>query len=560
MFFISNYFLNTSIMNKDVSKPFQRFWALLKPDSRDIRDIYLFAIVGGILSLGLPLGIQAIINFVQAGKVSTSWFLLVGLVVLAIGFSGFMNIAQLRITENLQQRIFSRSALEFATRMPAIQLKELLLRYAPEWTNRFFDTLTIQKGISKLLIDFTAASLQILFGLILLSFYHPFFIIFGFALLLLLMFIFRLTAKRGFVSSLEESKYKYKVANWLEEISRNRITFKFLGQKDILLNRTDSYLQGYLKARETHFKVLVQQYKYLIGFKVLIALALLIIGGLLVLTQQMNIGQFVAAEIIIVLVLNSVEKLIVSLEVVYDVLTAIEKIGEVTDLSLESNEGLELDQQQTKYGVSIQNVCYQTSWSNQLLFEGLNLEFEAGKKYLLLDPEGHRSQSIFLLISAITEPISGSVLIEGIPTTNLKVDQLRNRMATCLKQDQIIYGSVMDNLTMGRAISTQEVIELSEKLGLAPLILNLPDGYQSILNPEAGALNRTMVSLILIIRALLSKPALMLWDTHYQYLTQEQQAVVFAFLDQHAECTVILSATTDALKDKTTAVYSLSQL
>jgi ABC-type bacteriocin/lantibiotic exporter with double-glycine peptidase domain len=471
-----------------------------------------------------------------------------------------MNIAQLRITENLQQRIFSRSALEFATRMPSIQLKELLLRYAPEWTNRFFDTLTIQKGISKLLIDFTAASLQILFGLILLSFYHPFFIIFGFALLLLLLFIFRLTAKRGFVSSLEESKYKYKVANWLEEIARNRITFKFLGQKDILLNRTDNYLQGYLKARESHFKVLVQQYKYLIGFKVLIALALLIIGGLLVLSQQMNIGQFVAAEIIIVLVLNSVEKLIVSLEVVYDVLTAIEKIGEVTDLSLESNEGLELDQQQTKFGVSFQNVNYQTSWSNQLLFEGFNLNFEAGKKYLLLDPEGHRSQSIFLLISAITEPISGSVLIEGIPTTNLKVDQLRNRMATCLKQDQIIYGSVMDNLTMGRAISTKEVVDLSEKLGLATLILNLPDGYQSILNPEAGALNRTMVALILIIRALLSKPALLLWDTHYQYLTQQQQEVVFKYIDQHCDCTVILSATTDALKDKTTAVYSLSQL
>ncbi len=546
-------------MNKDVSKPFQRFWAILKPDSRDIRDIYLFAIVGGVLSLGLPLGIQAIINFVQAGKVSTSWFLLVGLVVLAIGFSGFMNIAQLRITENLQQRIFSRSALEFATRMPAIQLKELLLRYAPEWTNRFFDTLTIQKGISKLLIDFTAASLQILFGLILLSFYHPFFIIFGFALLVLLIFIFRLTAKRGFVSSLEESKYKYKVANWLEEISRNRNSFKFLGQKGILLNRTDSYLQGYLKAREAHYKVLVQQYKYLIGFKVLIALALLIIGGLLVLSQQMNIGQFVAAEIIIVLVLNSVEKLIVSLEVVYDVLTAIEKIGEVTDLALESNEGLELNQLQTKCSVTFENVSYQTSWSNQLLFEGLDLNFEAGKKYLLRDPEGHRSQSIFLLIAAITEPISGSVLIDGIPTTNLKVDKLRNRMATCLKQDQIIYGSVIDNLTMGRAISTQEVIELSEKLGLALLILNLPDGYQSFLNPEAGALNRTMISLILIIRALLSKPALLLWDTHYQYLTQEQQAVVFAYLEQNCDCTVILSATNDELKDKVSAVYSLSQ-
>ena len=424
-------------MNKDVSKPFQRFWALLRPDRRDIRDIYLFAIVGGILSLGLPLGIQAIINFVQAGKVSTSWFLLVGLVVLAIGFSGFMNIAQLRITENLQQRIFSRSALEFATRIPSIQLKELLTRYAPEWTNRFFDTLTIQKGMSKLLIDFTAASLQILFGLILLSFYHPFFIIFGFALLLLLIFIFRLTAKRGFVSSLEESKYKYKVANWLEEIARNRISFKFLGQRGILLNRTDAYLQGYLKARETHFKILVQQYKYLIGFKVLIALALLIIGGLLVLSQQMNIGQFVAAEIIIVLVLNSVEKLIVSLEIVYDVLTAIEKIGEVTDLALETNEGMTFEANCENLSVSFKAVSYQTNWSKTLLFEKLNLELEAGKSYLLLDPEGHRSQSLFLLISAITEPRTGSVLINGIPTTNIQVNSLRKHIATCLKQDHL---------------------------------------------------------------------------------------------------------------------------
>lgn len=545
-------------MTHDVSKPFQRFWALLKPDSRDIRDIYLFAIVGGILSLGLPLGIQAIINFVQAGKVSTSWFLLVGLVVLAIGFTGFMNIAQLRITENLQQRIFSRSALEFATRIPSIQLKELLLRYAPEWTNRFFDTLTIQKGISKLLIDFTAASLQIVFGLVLLSFYHPFFIIFGIALLLLLLFIFRLTAKRGFTSSLEESKYKYKVANWLEEIARNRISFKFLGQNGILLNRTDNYLQGYLKARETHFKVLVQQYKYLIAFKVLIALTLLIIGGLLVLSQQMNIGQFVAAEIIIVLVLNSVEKLIVSLEVVYDVFTAIEKIGEVTDLVLEANEGMEFELNQKALAVSFQDVSYRTSWSKTLLFEQLNFDLKAGESYLLWDPEGHRSQSVFLLIAAITEPLLGAVLIDGVPASNYKVNSLRKHIATCLKQDHLIYGTVLENLLMGRDIPNHEVIDLCEQLGLAPLILNLQDGYQTLLNPEAGALNRSMVTLILIGRALLSKPKLMLWDTHYQFLTPSQQEKVFELFNRAEKCTLLLSGTSDQLKHKVTKVISLT--
>lgn len=526
---------------KDVTKPYERFWALLKPDSKDITDIYLFAIIGGLLSLGLPLGIQAIINFIQAGKVSTSWFLLVGLVVSAIGFAGYMNIAQLRITENLQQRIFTRSALEFATRIPRIQLRELLLRYAPEWTNRFFDTLTIQKGVSKLLIDFTAASLQILFGLILLSFYHPFFIIFGFALLLLLAFIFRMTAKRGFVTSLDESKYKYKVANWLEEIARNRLTFKHLGSNGILLKRADSYLAGYLKSRDAHFKVLVQQYKYLIGFKVLIALALLIIGGLLVLNQQMNIGQFVAAEIIIVLVLNSVEKLIVSLEMVYDVLTAIEKIGEITDLPLDSTEGLVLEPQQA-LSIDIEQLRYQTTWSQEPLLENLTCRFEAGKFYHIQDFEGNRAQGLFLMLTAMALPNQGQVLINGIPTSNLQADSLRAQIASLSQHDQLIYGTVLDNITMGRDIKVASALEIAKSIGLDQKVLKLTDAYQTVLNPEASTLDRQLITLILLCRALVGNPGLILWDTHVHYLSNGALEQVLSYMTLHFNGTVLLAS------------------
>lgn len=526
---------------KDVTKPYERFWALLKPDSKDITDIYLFAIIGGLLSLGLPLGIQAIINFIQAGKVSTSWFLLVGLVVSAIGFAGYMNIAQLRITENLQQRIFTRSALEFATRIPRIQLRELLLRYAPEWTNRFFDTLTIQKGVSKLLIDFTAASLQILFGLILLSFYHPFFIIFGFALLLLLAFIFRMTAKRGFVTSLDESKYKYKVANWLEEIARNRLTFKHLGSNGILLKRADSYLAGYLKSRDAHFKVLVQQYKYLIGFKVLIALALLIIGGLLVLNQQMNIGQFVAAEIIIVLVLNSVEKLIVSLEMVYDVLTAIEKIGEITDLPLDSTEGLILEPQQA-LSIDIEQLRYQTTWSQEPLLENLTCRFEAGKFYHIQDFEGNRAQGLFLMLTAMALPNQGQVLINGIPTSNLQAESLRAQIASLSQHDQLIYGTVLDNITMGRDIQVALALEMAKSIGLDQKVLKLTDAYQTVLNPEASTLDRQLITLILLCRALVGNPGLLLWDTHVHYLSNTTLEQVLSYMTLHFNGTVLLAS------------------
>ena len=528
-------------MNKDVSKPYERFWALLKPDSKDISDIYLFAIIGGVLSLGLPLGIQAIINFIQVGKVSTSWFLLVGLVVSAIGFSGYMNIAQLRITENLQQRIFARSSLEFATRMPRIQIRELLLRYAPEWTNRFFDTITIQKGISKLLIDFTAASLQILFGLILLSFYHPFFIIFGFALLLLLVYIFRVTAKRGFVTSLEESKYKYKVANWLEEIARNRLTFKHLGNSGILLKRTDEYLQGYLKSRDAHFKVLVQQYKYLIGFKVLIAMALLIIGGLLVLNQQMNIGQFVAAEIIIVLVLNSVEKLIVSLEMVYDVLTAIEKIGEITDLPLDTQEGLVL-QTKTALTIEIDDLEYQTSWSRTPLLSNLTCRFEAGKFYHIQDFKGNQAQGLFLMITGMAIPDKGQVRIDGIPTSNLQPEKLRSQIASLSHHDQLIYGSVLDNIAMGRNYTIEQVLEVATAVGLDQHVLALTDAYQTVLNPEASTLERQLITLVILCRALIAQPAILLWDTHIHYLPNNELQVSLNYLQQNFKGTVLLAS------------------
>lgn len=528
-------------MNKDVTKPYERFWALLKPDSKDISDIYLFAIIGGLLSLGLPLGIQAIINFIQAGKVSTSWFLLVGLVVSAIGFSGYMNIAQLRITENLQQRIFTRSALEFATRMPKIQLRELLLRYAPEWTNRFFDTLTIQKGISKLLIDFTAAILQILFGLILLSFYHPFFIIFGFALLLLLAFIFRMTAKRGFVTSLDESKYKYKIANWLEEIARNRLTFKHLGSSGILLKRSDTFLQGYLKSRDAHFKVLVQQYKYLIGFKVLIALALLIIGGLLVLNQQMNIGQFVAAEIIIVLVLNSVEKLIVSLEMVYDVLTAIEKIGEITDLPLDSEEGIQL-QKEEALTIDIQQLVYQTTWSQTPLLQQLSCRFEAGKFYHIQDFEGNQAQGLFLMIAAMALPNEGQVLINGIPTSNLCAQTLRSQIASLSHHDQLIYGSVLENILMGREHSVDQVLSIAAAIGLDHKVMELTNAYQTILNPEASTLDRQLITLVILCRALIAAPSVLLWDTHTHYLSNVTLETVLKYLENNYKGTVLLAS------------------
>ena len=191
-------------------------------------------------------------------------------------------------------------------------MESLYKHYAPELMNRFFDTMSVQKGLSKILIDFLTAILHVVFGLVLLSFYHPFFIAFSVLLVIIVYAILRFTVRKGLDTSLMESKYKYKVAHWLEEVARTSVTFKLAGTTDLPLKRVDGHTKDYLQARESHFKVLVRQYSLMVGFKVIVALGLLAIGGILVMQQQMNIGQFIAAEIIILLVMAAVEKLVLS--------------------------------------------------------------------------------------------------------------------------------------------------------------------------------------------------------------------------------------------------------
>ena len=222
-------------MTRKKLTPLKRFWRLLKPDAKEIRNVYIYSIFNGLINLSLPIGIQAIINLIQGGQVSASWIVLIIFVVAGIALSGIMSVNQLRITENLQQKIFTRAAFEFAYRIPKIKMERLYKHYAPELMNRFFDIVSVQKGLSKIIVDFSTASIQVLFGLILLSIYHPFFIIFSLVLVILVYFIFRYTAQRGLETSLEESKHKYKIAHQLEELARTFMTFKLAGRTELPL-------------------------------------------------------------------------------------------------------------------------------------------------------------------------------------------------------------------------------------------------------------------------------------------------------------------------------------
>lgn len=518
-------------MAKTIITSWQRLLGLLALDKRDIFQIFYYAVFAGIVNLSLPLGIQAIINLIQGAQVSTSWIILVILVTLGVAFGGLLQLTQIRIIENVQQKIFTRSSFEFAYRFPKIKMSELRNYYPPELANRFFDTLTVQKSLSKILVDFPAALLQIIFGLLLLSLYHPFFIIYGILLLLLIYIVFKFTAQKGLDTSLEESRYKYRVAHWIEEVARSIISFKLSGKTSLAMNKNDVLVEQYLKSRESHFRILVLQFIQMIGFKVLVTGGLLVIGGILVLNQEMNIGQFVAAEIIILLVITSVEKLITGLETFYDLLTSLEKLGQVVDKELEPQEGEKPFKEGEGFTVELNRVSYEVPEMDKKILDDISLTISNSCTILLKGPNGSGKTTLLRMIAGIIEPNRGDIFINNVSLKGINLNYYRSHIGQSLLEESPFEGTILENITFGDASISQEDIYWSlEKTGLTQFVKEQPQGLNSMLYPEGIQIPSTISKKIVLARSIVRKPKLLILKDPLDHFDAHEANEIMKFL------------------------------
>lgn len=534
------------------NNPLQRLYNLLKLDRKDISQIIFYAIFSGLISLSLPLGIQAIINLIQSGRVSISWIVLVIVVVIGVALVGILSLMQLRITENLQQKIFVRSSFEFSYRIPKIKFEEFYNKYPPELANRFFDTLTIQKGTSKLLIDFSTAILQIVFGIILLSLYHPFFIVFGFMLLILLYIIFKFSYNSGLSTSLKESKYKFKVASWLQEIARNNFSFKRQEHFDFALNKNNSLVEEYLNYREKHFKVIKKQFSQLIGFKIIITASLLLIGGYLVLNQKMNIGQFVAAEIIILLVINSVEKIILGLESFYDVLTSVEKIGQIVDLSIEETPSKNLDYCFTNIALEAENLRFKFPDSQDYVLDKINLKINPGEKIYLEGDNGSGKTTLIKILSGAIKPTSGSFFINDDTYKKIDLIQYRSQIGTITQGETPFEGTILENITFNNPLITHEDVKWAiDSVKLGGFIKSLPNGLETKIFPDGRQLSSSNAQKILLARSIVNKPKILFYEEPLDKMDEEATKEIIDFItNKDNKWTVIVSSKNAYWKQK----------
>lgn len=512
--------------------PFIRIVNLLKLDKKDITSLYFYAILSGVILLVNPLGIQSIINFVMYNTASTSLVVLIGLVIISVFIAGFLQINQMKLTEKIQQKIFVRYAFAYADILPKIRPEATEGYYMPELTNRFFDTIHLQKGLSKLLLDVPTAIIQILFGILLLSFYHTIFIAFGALLLLIVYLIFRLSSEKGLETSMNESDYKYKVAAWLQEISRNQNTFKNYEYTQLNLQKTDEFTQGYLQNRTRHFGILETQYWSLVAFKVILTAAMLIIGCVLLLNQLINIGQFIAAEIVILAMISAVEKLILSIDIVYDTLTAVEKLNKVLQTPTEDNGELKLDDSKP-LKVEFKNVGFSYSDKSNLL-KNISFVLEPGDKAMLhKTASGVGTSTIMKLISNNLTKHTGNILINGIPKDNYEMLSYRKTVNYLSGQNEVFNGTLWENITIANPnVKPETINHLIKELGFDGFIEEFEHGYATVLLTKGAKLASHLIQEILLLRTFVQNSQLLILDEPFKNLNKSKCNKVAEYINK----------------------------
>jgi len=491
--------------------PFRRLLRLLAAERRDIFVVVAFAIGVGILSLATPVAVQALVNIVAFGGMNQPLLVLALLLLGFLSLAGTIRAFKAYIVEMLQRRLFVRVVTDLGQRLPRVRVEAFDRNHGPELVNRFFDVLTVQKVGATLLLDGVAAVLQTIIGLLILAFYHPFLLAFDVVLVAGIALVLFVLGRGAVDTAIFESKAKYAAAAAMEEIARHPLSFKQAGGPELAQQRADALAVDYVSAREKHYRVVFRQIVGSLALQTVAATGLLTLGGWLVIQGQLTLGQLVAAELIVSIVLASFTKLGRKLESFYDLLAAVDKLGQLLDLPLERSSGEAISRNSGGAALSLSDVNFAFPGQRPTL-AGLSLQLNPGDRVQIIGGHGSGKSTLTDLLCGLREPTSGRIELDGVDLREISLESLRSQVAV-VRSVEVIEGTVADNVRMGRReLDSAGVRAALSAVGLLDEIHVLPDGLDTVLNPTGAPLSYGQVCRLMLARAIAGRPRLLVLD------------------------------------------------
>jgi putative ABC transport system ATP-binding protein len=536
--------------------PIRRLLQFIRPEKKDLWVVVIFSLIVGVLTLATPIAVEALVNTVAFGQFLQPVVVLALMLFVFLGFAAAMRALITFVVEILQRRLFIRVVEDLAFRFPRVQSSALNPHTGPELANRFFDVVTVQKTTSALLLDGITIVLQTVIGMAVLAFYHPFLLGFDIVLLASIAFTTFVLGRGAVRTAISESKAKYKIAAWLEELPRHPTAFKFHGGQRLAAERADQLAVDWLDYRRKHFRILMRQILFALGLQAIAATVLLGLGGWLVIIGELTLGQLVAAELIVTVIVGSFAKLGKHLESFYDLLASVDKLGVLFDLPVEPHDRLLHGHSDRPAMLVARELNYHSPEGG--LAQPVNLDIKSGEKVAILGSTRAGKSLLLELITGMKSPTSGQILLDNIDLRELRPDSLREHLS--LASDlEIFNGTLNENVHLGRThISGRDVRDALESVGLLDDILQLPEGLNTKLQTGGFPLSESQSALLMVARAIVGRPRLLLVDGTLDRLDDDARDHLIQHLtDAKAPWTLVLATRQLQIADQCERVITL---
>jgi putative ABC transport system ATP-binding protein len=479
--------------------PWPRLWAWIRSERRDLWVAATYAVGVGVLSLATPLAVQTLFNTVAFGTVLQPLVVLGVLLMAALAVSALLQAVELVVVELMARRVFVRTARDFSRRVPAVQRDRLEGQSLETLMNRFYDAVVVEKAVTSLVFDGLSAFLQIGVGLLLLAFYHPFLLAFDLALVVAVALIVFGLGRRAVATAVLESKKKHAVAEWLEALAATPVAFRSLVGQGYAHRRADGLLQGWLRARADHYRVVLRQLGGMLGLQALASGLLVLIGGFLVLNRQLTLGQLVAAEVIMTLTVGSLGKVGKLFAKVYDLLAALDKLGSVIDLPLTPAGGEPLPRSGPGMAVS-------------LTHPSVTFTAAPGDRVAVRGGELADAHGLVECLAGVRATEAGALVFDGVDARALDLADVADQVVV-LERRELFAGPLRDNLGLGlEALSSRQLRDALAQVGLQSLEERLPEGLDQELGRDGEPLTDSEQVLVLLARAVARCPRLVVVD------------------------------------------------
>lgn len=492
--------------------PFERLWQLLRPEASDIWIVIVFAFVVSLLMLATPMAVEALVNTVAFGRFLQPIIVLAMILLTFLGFQGAIRALQTYVVEVVQRRLFARVAGDLAFRLPRTETEAMDGEYMPEVVNRFFDIVTIQKVTAQLLLDGLGLILSTLVGMAVLGFYHPWLLGFDLFLLCAIAVIIFVLGRGAISSAVKESKHKYYMASWLEDIARCPTAFRNDGGAEFALERADRLIHEYLSARRKHFRIVMRQVLFALGLQAVASTVLLGLGGWLVVAGELTLGQLVAAELIVTIIVRSFAKFGKHMESFYDLLASVDKLGVLLDISTERQDGMLAINRTVPATLELNAVSY--SWPNQPeVIESIDAVIEMGDSVAVLGSAGTGKSTLLEIICGLRIPTAGHIAVDGFDPRDLRPDVLRSRIAMA-RGGEVFHATIEENVHLHReGVTATDVRDVLSSVGLLDAVLRFKDGCNTMLTSGGAPLPESRRRMLGIARAAIGRPGLLLIDS-----------------------------------------------